>query len=233
MSRSYGPPATFMNRAASATDRASGPKCEMLSNTVGRMSIGIRPRLGFKPTRPQKEAGMRTEPPMSVPSARGTQPEATAAPEPPDDPPGVRSVFHGFLVTPHSGLSVKLSYANSGVVVLPTMIAPARARRRTMSASSPGTQCSYIFEPRVVVLPAVGVTSLIATGSPCMGPSAAPDAAASSASRARARASSANTKQKQLSLGFSSSMRARQFSISSTGDRDLSRISRTSSTAGV
>ena len=84
-----------------------------------------------------------------------------------------------------------------------------------------------------MVLPAVGVTSLIATGSPCMGPRAAPDAAAFSAARARARASSANTKQKQLSFGFSSSMRARQFSMSSTGDRDCSRMSRTSSTAGA
>jgi hypothetical protein len=55
---------------------------------------------------PQSAAGMRTEPPMSEPSANGTQPEATAAPEPPDEPPGERSVFHGFRVMPHSGLSV-------------------------------------------------------------------------------------------------------------------------------
>ena len=57
---------------------------------------------------PQKLAGMRTEPPMSDPSANGTQPLATAAPDPPDEPPAVRSRFHGLRVMPQSGLSVKL-----------------------------------------------------------------------------------------------------------------------------
>jgi hypothetical protein len=43
---------------------------------------------------------------MSEPSARGTHPAATAAAEPPDEPPGVRSGFHGLRVMPQSGLSV-------------------------------------------------------------------------------------------------------------------------------
>ena len=64
--------------------------------------------LGFRPTMPHQAAGMRTEPPMSVPSASGTQPAATAAPEPPEEPPGVPLGFHGLRVTPQSGLSVKL-----------------------------------------------------------------------------------------------------------------------------
>ena len=96
------------NSRASSTVRASGPKWWMVSNWVGRKSSGIRPKLGFSPTTPDHAAGMRTDPPMSLPSASGTQPDATAAPEPPDEPPGVRSVSHGFRVTPHSGLSVKL-----------------------------------------------------------------------------------------------------------------------------
>ncbi len=37
---------------------------------------------------PQALAGLRTEPPVSVPSARGNSPAATPAPEPEDDPPG-------------------------------------------------------------------------------------------------------------------------------------------------
>jgi hypothetical protein len=45
---------------------------------------------------------------MSVPSARDTQPAATAAAEPPEEPPGVRPVSQGLRVIPHSGLSVKL-----------------------------------------------------------------------------------------------------------------------------
>ena len=76
----------------------------MLSKTVGKIVIGMRPRLGLRPTSPQQDAGPRTEPPMSEPSANGTQPDATAAPEPPDEPPGVRSGSHGLRVTPHSGL---------------------------------------------------------------------------------------------------------------------------------
>ena len=68
----------------------------------------MRPKLGLSPTTPDHEAGIRTEPPMSVPSASGTHPEATAAPDPPEDPPGVRVSSQGFRVTPQSGLSVKL-----------------------------------------------------------------------------------------------------------------------------
>ncbi len=37
---------------------------------------------------PQQVAGLRTEPPVSVPSAAGASPAASAAPEPLDEPPG-------------------------------------------------------------------------------------------------------------------------------------------------
>ena len=42
-----------------------------------------RPRLGLSPTSPQQAAGMRIEPPPSLPWATGTIPAATAAAEPP------------------------------------------------------------------------------------------------------------------------------------------------------
>ncbi len=96
------------------------------------MSIGIRPSDGLSPTMPHHDAGMRTEPPMSEPSARATQPEATAAALPPDEPPGVRVTSWGLRVGPHSGLSVCSVWANSGVVVCPTMMAPARRSAVTM-----------------------------------------------------------------------------------------------------
>ena len=48
---------------------------------------GIVPRVGFKPIRPQKEAGIRIEPPPSLAPAIGTIPEATALAAPPLDPP--------------------------------------------------------------------------------------------------------------------------------------------------
>ena len=49
-----------------------------------------------KPTNPQQEAGIRTEPPPSEPCAIVTIPAATAAAEPPDEPPEVTAKFHGF-----------------------------------------------------------------------------------------------------------------------------------------
>ena len=72
---------------------------------------------------------------MSVPSASDTQPVATATAEPPDEPPGLSAGFHGLRVAPQSGLRVKLEYANSGVVVLPTTNAPAACRRSTITLS--------------------------------------------------------------------------------------------------
>ena len=47
-----------------------------------------RPWLGRRPTVPQKCAGMRTDPPVSVPSEAKTCRAATAAAEAPEDPPG-------------------------------------------------------------------------------------------------------------------------------------------------
>jgi hypothetical protein len=52
------------------------------------------------PKRPQKLAGTRTEPPVSVPSAKSTRPPATAAAEPLDEPPGTRPGAFGFEGVP-------------------------------------------------------------------------------------------------------------------------------------
>ncbi len=52
------------------------------------------------PKSPQKDAGMRIEPPPSVAVANGTMPAAMAAAEPPLEPPGVHSGAHGFTVVP-------------------------------------------------------------------------------------------------------------------------------------
>ena len=45
-------------------------------------------------------AGMRIEPPPSPACATGTMPLATAAAEPPLEPPGVCARFHGLCVGP-------------------------------------------------------------------------------------------------------------------------------------
>jgi hypothetical protein len=92
---------------------------------------------------------MRIDPPPSEPVAQGTSPAATAAAEPPDDPPVVRVVFHGLRVTPVASLAVQGKIISSGTFVIPIGMAPAARRRRTASASA-GSGGPYVFEPRVV-----------------------------------------------------------------------------------
>ena len=50
---------------------------------------------------------------------------ATPAPVPPDEPPGTCSVFLGFLVAPNALVSVVEPIANSSILVLPIITAPA------------------------------------------------------------------------------------------------------------
>ena len=52
------------------------------------------------PVMPQKLAGCRIEPPVSVPVAAGAKRAATAAALPPDEPPGMRVVSQGLVTAP-------------------------------------------------------------------------------------------------------------------------------------
>src|SRR6202040_2542491 len=133
-----------------------------------------RPKVCLKPTTPQHAAGMRLDPPPSVPMPKGASPAATAAAAPPDEPPGVRRRSHGLAVRPNSGASVKHLWPNSGVVVLPTRIAPAAFSRATAVESAAGTLSASATEPKVVRTPAVLTRSLTANGTPCSGGSGAP-----------------------------------------------------------
>src|SRR5437588_10951323 len=96
----------------------------------------IRPRCGLIPTRWVQAAGIRIEPAPSEPTATGTRPAATAAADPPDEPPGVRSSRHGLRVAPNAGPSVNGHWPNSGALVLPTMMAPADLSWRTAAEST-------------------------------------------------------------------------------------------------
>jgi len=78
---------------------------------------------GLMPNSPQLPAGTLIEPMPSPPWAIGTIPAATAAALPPEDPPGTRSVFHGFRVIA-GGESVLPQMHNAGTAVIPTTIAP-------------------------------------------------------------------------------------------------------------
>ena len=93
-------------RRHSAADRASGPTVSRLHAVGKTPSVGTSPIVGRWPVTPQKAAGMRTEPAVSVPSATSTRPAATAAPLPPLEPPVVCAGFHGFSAGPKCGLFV-------------------------------------------------------------------------------------------------------------------------------
>ena len=84
-----------------------------------------RPYVGLRPTTPQNEAGCRIDPPVSVPSVAGQIPAATAAAEPPLEPPGTYSGFHGFLTGPNAEFSFDEPIANSSMLSLPTETVPA------------------------------------------------------------------------------------------------------------
>src|SRR5262249_60153982 len=90
-----------------------------------------RPRAGLSPKRPQPGAGIRTDPPPSLPWASGASPAATAAAAPPLEPPGVRDASHGLRQSPFSSDSVTAIVPNSGVFVLPITTNPASRIRRT------------------------------------------------------------------------------------------------------
>src|SRR5256885_8327928 len=86
------------------------------------------------PTTPQRAAGWRMDPPVSVPRAIIASPAATAAALPPELPPGTRSRSHGLRVGKYPEFSVELPIANSSQFVTPSITAPASKRRATAVA---------------------------------------------------------------------------------------------------
>src|SRR5439155_19811899 len=109
------------------------------------------------------------DPPVSDPSASGTIPAATAAADPPLDPPGMRSSAQGLRTGPNAEFSFDDPIANSSQLVLPTMTAPAASRRATAVASYGGTNVSRMRDEAVVRMPRVHRLSFSATGMPASG----------------------------------------------------------------
>ena len=82
---------------------------------------------------PVTAAGWRIEPPVSVPVAARQRLPDTAAAEPPDEPPGTRLAFelrarHGLKTGPKWLVSFDEPMANSSMLVLPSITAPASHR---------------------------------------------------------------------------------------------------------
>src|SRR3989344_8965382 len=115
---------------------------------------------------PQKAAGWRIEPPVSEPKAALAMLAATAAAEPPDDPPGTRSKSLGLRVNLKPEFSVELPIANSSILVLPIITAPASRNLRETVASYEAVYSLRILEPAVVGYPLYKITSFNAMGAP-------------------------------------------------------------------
>jgi len=83
---------------------------------------------------------------------------ATAAAEPPEEPPGSRFKSQGFKVVKKSEVSVDDPWAQASMLVFPKIIAPAFFNLFTTVASKEGTKSSKTLEAAVVLIPWVQIS---------------------------------------------------------------------------
>ena len=159
--------------STAATSAPSGPTVSRDGASGYTPSTDTRPQVVFRPAIPQQAAGIRTEPPVSVPRATSASPAATATAEPLDDPPGIRRGSAGFTGVPDHGLIPLADQHSSARLVLPTIRAPARRAAATTAASlAAGLACSAIsWQPTVVGRPSTSMQSLTASRGPSPGAS--------------------------------------------------------------
>src|SRR5258707_12195493 len=129
--RGSGPAITLSSSATSATLRPIGPETLSVDHESPLAASGTRPGATRNPTTLQNAAGLRSDPPLSDPSAIGSIPHASATAAPPLDPPHVFVKSYGFFVAPKIGWNVCEPAPNWDVLVFPIVIAPARLIRST------------------------------------------------------------------------------------------------------
>src|SRR3982751_438459 len=162
--------------AASFTVCPNGPMWSSELANATRPYRETRPYVGVTPTTPQKLAGWRMDPPVSEPSVTTAVPCATAAADPPLEPPGTRSRARGLRTGPNAEFSFEEPMANSSQFNLPIRMAPSASNRYTAVASYGGTYFSSAREPQVVRSSFVTMTSLTPRGTPARAPGVNPDA---------------------------------------------------------
>src|SRR5262245_53125969 len=99
----------------------------------------------------------------------GARWEATAADDPPEEPPGTRSKSHGLRLGPNAEFSVDEPIANSSMLVLPRITTPAARSRRTTVESYGGRQPWRILDPQLVGTFRLVTPSFSARGPPTRG----------------------------------------------------------------
>ena len=121
--------------STAATSAPRGPTGSPAAASGYTPRAGTRPQVVFRPTTPQQAAGIRTEPPVSVPSATSASPTATATADPLEEPPGRRRGSSGFTGVPDHRFHPPADQHSSVRLVLPTILAPDRRAAATTGAS--------------------------------------------------------------------------------------------------
>src|ERR1700678_2830910 len=127
-----------MTVAASVMLVAKGPIRSSDEAKATRPYLDSRRYVASSAGMPQYAPGCRIEPPVSVPRDTTDKPAATAAADPPLEPPGTRSTATGFRTGPYAEFSFELPMANSSQFVFPRITAPAFSRRSMAVASYGG-----------------------------------------------------------------------------------------------
>ena len=112
---------------------ASGPTWSSVRDSGTTPSVDTSPNDGFRPTMPQAAAGMRIEPPVSVPIVASAMPAATLAADPPLDPPGDRVGSCGLRAGAERGVLVRRAERE----LVQVGLADERPRRPGAGARSP------------------------------------------------------------------------------------------------
>ena len=94
---------------------------------------------------------------------------ATAAAQPPLEPPGTRSKSHGLLLRPNAEFSVELPIANSSMFNRPNSTAPASRSVRTTVPSYGERKSPRIFDEQLAGWPLAQNKSFSEIGTPSSG----------------------------------------------------------------
>jgi hypothetical protein len=139
------------------------------------------PGEGRMPTTLQKFGGLRKEPPMSLPSASGTIPVASAT----APPPVLLTLFRHIVRIPRRAKNriEGLRLPNSGTFVLPMTIARRLARVEQPGNRSPARCLCAAESQKLCECRLFRADLLTPTGRPCSEPSQLPFGRASSAAR--------------------------------------------------
>src|ERR671921_2611923 len=122
---------------ASSTERVIGPGLSRDQQSVIAPVRATRPKVGRRPTTPQRIAGLTMLPPVSLPIENPTSPAAVAAPGPALDPDAPSSRSQGFIVWPPNQMSFSASAPSESFA---SNTAPASFSLPTTAESVEGTR---------------------------------------------------------------------------------------------